>query len=61
MSLSLSLSFIESNPYTVYFEERDMIKRENIYKHMNKNGKSLSEFCKMYDLKIVNGRIGKYI
>ena len=37
----------------------NIIERANRDKYINKNGKKLIELCKMSDLKIVNGRIGK--
>ena len=32
---------------------------KNKDKHMDRNGKKIIDFCKMSDMKILNGRIGK--
>ena len=50
--------FIDNDPYIRYFEE-DIFHIKNKDKHMNRNGKKLIDFCKMSDMKILNGRIGK--
>ena len=52
-------SFLEENQFTSYFKQHNIIERANRDKYINKNGKNLIELCKMSDLKIVNGRIGK--
>ena len=51
--------FIDNDPYIIYFEKEDIFHRKNKDKHMNRNGKKLIDFCKMSDMKILNGRIGK--
>ena len=52
-------SIIETDPYTVYFENHNITDRINKDQHVNNNGKKLIELCKMSNLKIINGRIGK--
>ena len=49
----------EENPSLLYFETHDLINRVNKDTHLNNNGKKLIELCKMSDLKIANGRMGK--
>ena len=51
--------FMDNDPYMIYFEKEDIFHRKNKDKHMNRNGKKLIDFCKMSDMKILNGRIGK--
>ena len=48
-----------NDPYIIYFEKEDIYHRKNKDKHMNKNREKLFDFCKMSDMKILNGRIGK--
>ena len=50
--------FIDIDSYIIYFEE-DIFHRKNKDKHMNRNGKNHIDFCKMSNMKILNGRIGK--
>ena len=52
-------SFLEENQFTSYFKQHNIIERANRDKYINTNGKKLIELCRMSDLKIVNGRIGK--
>ena len=51
--------FLDEDPFKHYFEEQSIIERVNKDNQVNTNGRNLIEFCKMSDLKIVNGRAGK--
>ena len=51
--------FIDNAPYIIYFENENIFHIKNTDKHMNRNWKKLRDFCKMSDMKILNGRIGK--
>ena len=52
-------SHFEDNPSFLYFENHNLVNRINKDTHVNKIGKQLIELCKMSDLKIANGRIGR--
>ena len=49
----------DNNPHLPFFENHNLMNRVNKDTYVNKNGKQLLELCKMSDLKIVNGRIGR--
>ena len=51
--------FPEEDSLKQYFEEQNIMNRVNKDRQVNKNGRKLIEFCKMSDMKIVNGRIGR--
>ena len=51
--------FMDNDPYMIYFEKEDIFHRKNKDKHINRNGEKLIDFCKMSDMKILNGKIGK--
>ena len=50
---------LETDPHHLYFEENNLIFRANKDIQVNNNGKKLIDLCKMSDLKITNGRIGR--
>ena len=52
-------SILEENPHQLFFEKLGIIIWANEDKHLNNNGRKLIELCKMCDLKIVNGRVGR--
>ena len=52
-------SIQEDNPHQLFFEKQGIINRANEDKHLNNIVRKLIELCKMSDLKIVNGRIGR--
>ena len=50
---------IDEKQMFLYFEEHNLMNRVNMDAYVNNNGKRLIELCKMSDLKIANGRIGR--
>ena len=52
-------SILEENPHKLFFENPGIINRANEDKYLNNNGRKLIELCKISDLKIVNGRVGR--
>ena len=51
--------YLEQDPLLFFFDKHDLLERMNKYGYTNNNGNKLIELCKMSDLKIANGRIGK--
>ena len=52
-------SNIEIDPSSAYLEKHNILHRNTMDKEINKNGKKLIEMCKMSNLKILNGRMGR--
>ena len=51
--------YIEQDPLLFFFDKHDLLERINKDGYTNNNGNKLIELCKMSDLKIANGRMGK--
>ena len=51
--------YLEQDPLLFFFDKHDLLERMNKDGYTNNNGNKLIELCKMSDLKIANGRIGK--
>ena len=52
-------SILERNPHKLFLEKQGIHNRANEDKHLNNIDRKLIEMCKMSDLKIVNGRVGR--
>lgn len=55
----MDCEIIEPDPYTPYFDNHDIKHRKNMDTKVNNNGRKLLQLCKMSDIKIVNGRMGR--
>ena len=51
--------YLEQDPLLFFFDKHDLLERMNKDGYTNNNGNKLIELCKMSDLKIANGRMGK--
>ena len=51
--------YLEQDPLSFFFEKHGLWERVNKDGYTNNNGNKLIELCKMSDLKIANGRLGK--
>ena len=51
--------YLEQDPLLFFFDKHDLLERINKDGYANNNGNKLIELCKMSDLKIANGRMGK--
>ena len=51
--------YLEQDPLLFFFDKHDLLERINKDGYTNNNGNKLIELCKMSDLKIANGRMGK--
>ena len=51
--------YLEQDPFVFFFDKHDLLERMNKDGYTNNNGNKLIELCKMSDLKIANGRMGK--
>ena len=51
--------YLEQDPLLFFFEKHGLLERVNKDGYTNNNGNKLIELCKMSNLKIANGRLGK--